>query len=527
MVSLPSLRKGVPSKLNKAMTSILKNMVVVSASIAIFISCTQEEAYDMKHYMEFEAGITTKTTVSGSDILWENGDELSIFDTNSNNRFSTLQSGTTTVFTGKAGDALMYYALYPYNLSAIYDAEKIFTTLPKVQIAREGDFAKGANLSVGRTTGKSIEMLNLCGYLKVGIKEDGKYRKVTIHTNSGEQLSGDVCISFDAESRPHAVAGTTAHPEVCLTAESGTLDKGVYYIPVLPGTYSNGLSWILEDNSGAKYAGGNEFARVIFRSQPLFLGNLDENVEFMTQGLSVNHSLSETDPEPGKSSAVIVLNTTCDDVTASVVSSTMTDVTISKIAYNKFSVQFTNPSQTPQDYCQTVVRFSATDVEPVDVTIRQNGLLRIAFKDVTYTPALPESMSATASTHSFSVADREYSISRYLCYQKNTSYLMFNHYDSNTSTYGYIQFPAIADKTLRKVYVNFRGNDTHRKCSFEVRDAEGYQYSNYLKREDITTAITDSLILGEKNEPAAGVAYRLIGTLNVNCQINSFDLVYE
>lgn len=482
---------------------------------------------DVKRYMEFNTGISTKTTVSGSDILWETGDELSVFDTNSNNRFSTFQSGSTAVFTGKAGDALMYYALYPYNPAASYDLEKITTTLPKEQVARVGDFAKNSNVSVGRTTGNSIEMLNLCGYLKVGIGEGGRYRKVRIITNSGEPLSGDVCISFGEDGKPVAAAGAASYSEVCLVVDSGTLAEGVYYIPVLPGTYSGGLSWILEDNSGATYGGGNEFAKNVVRSQPLYLGDLDLNVEFMTQGLAVNHSLSEENPEAGRNSAIVVLDTTCEDITASVVSSTMTDVTVSKLAWNKFRVNFTNPSRTPEDYYQTVVRFSADDVNPVDVTIRQNGLLNIGFEGVEYTPALPSSRSVEASSHSFNVGDRQYSITRYICYQQNGNRMMFGHYDSGTDSYGYFEFPAIPDKTLKKVFVNFRGNDTHKKCSFEIRDAEGYQYSNYLKREDITSAFTDSLILGEKKVPAAGVAYRLIGTLNVNCLINSFDLVYE
>lgn len=509
------------------MTRILKNLIFVACFTAIIQSCSNEQELDVKRYMEFKTGTSTKTTVSGADILWETGDELSVFDTNSNNKFSTFQSGSTAVFTGKAGDALMYYALYPYSPVAAYDSGTITTNLPKEQIARLGDFAKNSNVSVGKTTGNTIEMLNLCGYLKVGVGEEGKYRKVKVLTNTGEPLSGDVCISFDEDGKPVAAPGATSYSEVCLVAGSGTLAKGEYYIPVLPGIYTGGLSWILEDNSGATYSGGNEFAKIVLRSQPLYLGNLDLNVESMTQGLAVNHSLSEENPEAGKNSAVIVLDTTCEDVTASVVSSTMTETSVSKLSYNKFLVQFVNPSRTPQDYCQTVVRFSAADVDPVEVTIKQNGVLNIGFDGVEYTPALPSARSVTTSSHSFSVAGRTYSITRYICYQQSGNRLMFGHYDSDTESYGYVEFPAIPDKTLKKVFVNFRGNDTHKKCSFEIRDAEGNQYSNYLKREDITTAIKDSLVLGEKKAPVAGVAYRLIGTLNVNCLINSFDLVYE
>ena len=509
----------------------LKDFVIIAASAAFFLSCSHEQMWESgqstKHDMEFVAGATTKSTVSGSDIFWESGDELSVFDADANNRFSTTQGGATTVFVGKAGVAPVYYALYPYNASALCTSGEIVTTLPKVQLARMGDFAKGANVAVGSTTGKSIEMMNLCGFLKIGIGEAGKYRKVTIFTNSCEPLSGDVRISFDGEGKPVASSGDNPYPEVYLTTASEALEQGVYYIPVLPGTYSGGLSWILEDTSGAIYMGGNEFARNVVRCQPLFLGNLDENVESVTRGLAVNHSLSEEAPEAGKNRAVIVLNTTCEDVTASVISSTLTNVTVSKIAYNKFLVQFTNPSLTPQDYHQAVIRFSAEGVDPVEATVRQNGLLRIGFKDVTYTPALPSAKSTETTSHSFTIDGRSYSISRYLCYQKNSSYLMFTHYDSATSTYGYVEFPAIAGKILKKVFVNFRGNESYKKCSFEIRDVDGNPYSNYLKREDITTSLTDSLMLGVKREPAAGVPYRLIGTLNVNCCINSFDLVYE
>ena len=216
----------------------LKDFVIIAASAAFFLSCSHEQMWESgqstKHDMEFVAGATTKSTVSGSDIFWESGDELSVFDADANNRFSTTQGGATTVFVGKAGVAPVYYALYPYNASALCTSGEIVTTLPKVQLARMGDFAKGANVAVGSTTGKSIEMMNLCGFLKIGIGEAGKYRKVTIFTNSCEPLSGDVRISFDGEGKPVASSGDNPYPEVYLTTASEAWDQGVYYIPVLP-----------------------------------------------------------------------------------------------------------------------------------------------------------------------------------------------------------------------------------------------------------------------------------------------------
>ena len=95
----------------------------------------------------------TKTILNGKSVLWENGDQVSVFDGVDNRQFTTDEDGGNAGFSGTAVLGDSYVVLYPYNPSATITNSVIQTVFTSEQTAVSGTFAKGANVSVGITQG--------------------------------------------------------------------------------------------------------------------------------------------------------------------------------------------------------------------------------------------------------------------------------------------------------------------------------------------------------------------------------------
>lgn len=505
-----------------------KVLMLIAVCFALMVSCSKNGQICEKVKMEFYAS-GVKSTLNGTAIEWQSGDEISIFDGVNNNRFVTSKSGASAVFTGEAKTASKYYAVYPYSLSSTYTSSIFGISVPSFQEARLNTFDPKANIAVGVSSGKNLHLKNVCGYIKLGISESGKYKSVKVVSEGGEPLSGNASVVLNADDLPVVSPASDALSYAVIVSESGTLDAGTYFIPVFPGDFSAGLSVILTDSSNNLFRLEEPFAQVIKRSVPLYIGNVDVNASVASDSFEIDESLSDLNPEAGRTSTLIALNTLRDDVKASVKSgATLSDVKVEKISNRKFRVSFKNNSETPEDFNSATIVFSSEGKTPIEATIRQNARLVIGFgPSFVYSPDLPGSSSLTPSTHSFSQGSRNYQIGLKLYYHNSASsaYLLIKHYLSDE--YGYLEFPAISGLILRKVFLNFKSHTVNKTCSLEIRDSAGLQYSECLSKTDISTSYTDSLVLGTKNEPAAGVAYRLVATANKNCLVNSFELVYE
>ena len=121
--------------------------------------------------MEFKAGndaVSRTILTTGNAVEWESEDAISLFDPDSNNRFTTSSSGASVTFTGSAQDSQStYYALYPYDAEATISGSIITTTLPAEQTARPGSFANMLNPSVAKSgSDKTLNFKNACAVVK-------------------------------------------------------------------------------------------------------------------------------------------------------------------------------------------------------------------------------------------------------------------------------------------------------------------------------------------------------------------------
>ena len=205
--------------------------------------------------MEFKAGndaVSRTILTTDNAVNWEAGDAISLFDPDSNNKFTTSSSGASVTFTGSAQDNQdTYYALYPYDAEATISGSIITTTLPAEQTAREGSFDKMLNRSVAKSgNDKILKFKNACAVVKftLGSVPDGKnIVKAMFRGNNGESLAGPIQIDASLATPVANVQTDFAGTEVTL---SGEFTSGkTYYFVTVPAVLTSGLTLVFYDGN--------------------------------------------------------------------------------------------------------------------------------------------------------------------------------------------------------------------------------------------------------------------------------------
>ena len=195
-------------------------------------SATSFAAGTINHFlnteeMEFIVTPDQVSGIEGYDSSFADGDAINIFDSRLSNRFE-YASGN---FSGSAMPSAAYYALYPYDEDAVLENGVIRTEIPTVQDGKLGDLT-----AVGYSDGPEIAMKNVSGILKFTLDEDN-VTKVTITAADGQTLAGAVDIAWNGGT-PAVTAAEGASSSVAVGDGTAVLEKGVYYVNVLPAALS-------------------------------------------------------------------------------------------------------------------------------------------------------------------------------------------------------------------------------------------------------------------------------------------------
>ena len=195
-------------------------------------SATSFAAGTINHFlnteeMEFTVTPEEVSGIEGYDSSFADGDAINIFDSRLSNRFG-YASGN---FSGSAMPSAAYYALYPYDEDAVLENGVIRTEIPTVQDGKLGDLT-----AVGYSDGPEIAMKNVTGILKFTLDEDN-VTKVTITAADGQTLAGAVDIAWNGGT-PAVTAAEGASSSVAVGDGTAVLEKGVYYVNVLPADLS-------------------------------------------------------------------------------------------------------------------------------------------------------------------------------------------------------------------------------------------------------------------------------------------------
>ena len=166
-----------------------------------------------------------KTSLEGSSMLWDNGDQIKVFGTGSGVYQASVHGTDRTTFSLVSGDAGSgpYRAVYP--ASAANDDGTI--ELPVVQVTTDGSLTGFPMYAENNCT--ALDFKNLCGALRLRLKKNG-VNITAIEITGDTELTGDFNVNFNngSPTLSYADHGTKTTMMTCSTPQSITNQKDFY-----------------------------------------------------------------------------------------------------------------------------------------------------------------------------------------------------------------------------------------------------------------------------------------------------------
>ena len=189
----------------------------------------------------------TRTSVSGSNVLWNNGESISVFDggTESAGAAYTTTLGSpsaTATFSGSGAVEVggKYYAFSPASAVTSWNKGNdglLRYTVPTTQIAVKNDFSNGGAFLMGSGTGSELAFRHVAAYIKLyfGDASPTDIVSVQVSEGNGARAAGGFTIDYAAEGAPSNVSGST--DIVLKNSDDSPFEKGYYYVAVRPRTW--------------------------------------------------------------------------------------------------------------------------------------------------------------------------------------------------------------------------------------------------------------------------------------------------
>ena len=229
----------------------MKRFFILLISAAALMSCGKEPVS-----VDISAGqparfkineIDTKAFLTdGYKICWEAGkDDVSVFCKTDNCRFSATSGGDGNFWLeGTLSQVTSrYYAIYPYDPDATNSTGFVTTTLPSEQKAVVNQFSN--IIAVGSTQGETLNFRNCVTLVEVDLQTDG-IKSIRLRGNNGELIAGTVRISIPSKDENFPVSTVIkGYKEVSVSGDA-VLQKGKYYLAVIPQTFNRGITLTLE-----------------------------------------------------------------------------------------------------------------------------------------------------------------------------------------------------------------------------------------------------------------------------------------
>lgn len=256
----------------------MKKSVIYSVILALgFVSCMKEKTVVLDDNVNaeltgetrtvvFSAGSFTKTDISPEGaVLWEEGDEISVYYVNSSN-VAVEKKATAKVYAG--GTAVFqieipaqespshYYASYPAGCGTLLAASGSFPEEFSIAFGPSDGTFKKSNYMAAYSDASALkfDFKNAGAIVRVQIKDGGRIVKgeksmdisaVRVESRSGSHVLSStalpVLVSEGAVSGFGLPSGTVAETAVAQKIASSTLSGSYIYVPVLPCEMANGF----------------------------------------------------------------------------------------------------------------------------------------------------------------------------------------------------------------------------------------------------------------------------------------------
>ena len=288
----------------------MKKIYCLTALLLAVLSCSKENNPEpvsgpaLMHVEIAASKAATRTVMAdleGQSVLWSEGDEISVFDTDgtcAGHRFTSKlndQDASRASFTGDVHEGTTtIHALYPYDASSSISNGVITSTLPSTQDATSGSFANGAALAVasgtvdedGIATGMTFN--NLCAVIAFKTPSYlSNARSVVISSKSGTPMSGTVTI--DCVSG--AITSVSGSSSVTIGV-SALEDGATYFAAVAPGTYTDGFTFTVTTSGGNTYTAQTTRTIPAMAGEIYMLGTVGLVLDGYTPAVTLQHAYS-------------------------------------------------------------------------------------------------------------------------------------------------------------------------------------------------------------------------------------------
>ena len=224
-------------------------------AVSAFVACMEtspvrEDYVKLSFESTFSVGETKTVLVDRTHVYWQDGDEIAVSGAAEPFTTSLTEDSPTASFTGDAEPADVYYAVSPYSAVKEWADEVVLLSLPYEQPAVKGTFGPEINIAVASSTASesSFFFRHVLSYIKLSIGSGaGRINSITVSSTSGEPLTGSFYV--DCSQNDPEVVPEWEVPYVYLTSDE-VFEAGDYYIAILPGTYTDGLSFIFDGPDG-------------------------------------------------------------------------------------------------------------------------------------------------------------------------------------------------------------------------------------------------------------------------------------
>lgn len=212
-----------------------------------------------------------KSELSGSSVLWKEGDEISILWNGGKTTAQADAAGAEANFSATVDNASEYFAVYPSKTTVSLSEGVLTVGIPAEQ---NGAF-EDVNIAIAKTTERSLVFKNLCALGKITLSRND-IAKIEFKGGEGQNLAGDVTLSLDGEGVPSVISTASAAESIVLTPASGdAFAAGSYYFAAIPGTL-NKVEFTLTTVSGNTILGkASANPAELLRSNALNFGTLD------------------------------------------------------------------------------------------------------------------------------------------------------------------------------------------------------------------------------------------------------------
>ena len=311
----------------------MKKFILLSTVALVLFACSKEDVApdgnlidpneiakteSMKFYATTEGTDASVTKVYADDnlrVLWNEGDQLSIFNKRTfNNQYEfdgedgdnsggfDLIPPSSSFITSNPLDYV--YAIYPYNRSTKInnDGNQITAILPDVQAYKENSFGIGANTMIAMAEDNFLSFKNVCGYLKFRFYGDNvSIRSIKFEGNNGEKIAGKAYIVPVLDGIPtlsmdqNATSSITlygpfddsgAPTPVAIGSSSAEATDFIFVIP--PTTFSNGFKVTIVDAFGGVFEKSTSRSLTITRNRMEGMGAMKVTPDYT--GINVEFS---------------------------------------------------------------------------------------------------------------------------------------------------------------------------------------------------------------------------------------------